>query len=957
MSLFLIAALPFLGAVFPALLIRAGRNASAWAAGFTTMLALIGLLINAPAVLRGEVVTARLDWLPGLGLNANFFLDGLGLLFAGLILGIGLLIILYARFYLSRKDPMGQFYAYLLLFQGAMVGIVLSDNILLLLVFWELTSLSSFLLIGYWKHLPEGRQGARMALVVTGSGGLAMIGGMLILGNIAGSYDLTVILQHKDAIQASPLYLPALILILLGAFTKSAQFPFHFWLPHAMAAPTPVSAYLHSATMVKAGLFLMARMWPVLAGTDAWFYIVATTGLITMVLGAVIALFKDDLKALLAFSTVSHLGLITMLLGFGTKAAATAAMFHIINHATFKAALFMSAGIVDHCAHTRDIKRLGGLIHLMPLTFTIVLVAGLSMAGIPPFNGFLSKEMMLEETLHAVWRNSYLFLPVAATLGALFSAAYSFRYIAQVFLGPQRDDYPSEPHDPGAGMWLAPGFLVVLVVLIGLFPNAIVGPIVSAATGAVIGDPDGVEFYAKLWHGLTPPLMMSGIAVAGGLILLALYKPLARLWLATPRPEAKTIFDAGIGAFTTLSRRITDALHDGAISRYAAIFTVFTLALAGYAYFTGTMAAPTRTPLEITALPVIAWLCLVGAALALVITHRNRILSLILIGVVGLIVSLSFNYLSAPDLALTQISVEVVTIVLLLLALNFMPKHSPMESTTGRRTRDIALSVTAGLGSGGLIYALMTRGFSQPPISEYHLANSYSGGGGDNVVNVILVDFRGFDTFGEIIVLGIAAIVIYAITETVLDSNVRARLLNRKPDCPMAGDPHPLMMVVVTRMMMPIALMVAAFIFFRGHNMPGGGFVAGLIAAIAVIMQYMASGFGWASERQRFPYHGVIGSGVLVAALTGMGAWFNDLPFLTSAFGYVTIPPLDKFELATAALFDLGVFLAVVGAVMLALESLARYAWQPGMDSEFAMDINPARDDKPLPQPKPQEES
>ena len=285
MSLFLIAALPFLGAIFPALLIRAGRNAAASAAALTSFLALAGLLIHLPAVMRGEVITARFDWIPSLGLNANFMLDGLGFLFAGLILGIGLLIILYARFYLSREDPMGQFYSYLLLFQGAMVGIVLSDNILLLLIFWELTSLSSFLLIGYWKHLPEGRQGARMALAVTGSGGLAMIAGMLILGNIVGSYDLSVILQNREAIQASPYYLPALILILLGCFTKSAQFPFHFWLPHAMAAPTPVSAYLHSATMVKAGLFLMARMWPVLAGTDAWFYIVATTGLVTMLVG------------------------------------------------------------------------------------------------------------------------------------------------------------------------------------------------------------------------------------------------------------------------------------------------------------------------------------------------------------------------------------------------------------------------------------------------------------------------------------------------------------------------------------------------------------------------------------------------------------------------------------------------------------------------------------------------
>ena len=345
-----------------------------------------------------------------------------------------------------------------------------------------------------------------------------MIGGMLILGNIAGGYNLTDILQAGDAIRASEWYMPALILILLGAFTKSAQFPFHFWLPHAMAAPTPVSAYLHSATMVKAGVFLMARMWPVLSGTDAWFYIVGTIGLITMVLGALIALFKDDLKALLAFSTVSHLGLLTMLLGFGTEAAAVAAVFHIINHLTFKAALFMTAGIIDHETHTRDIKRLGGLRHLMPLTFFIGTVAALSMAGIPLFNGFLSKEMMLEEASHTYWAGNHYVVPVLATLGALLSVAYSLRFISHVFLGPVRNDYPAKPHDPPFGLWAAPALLVILVILIGVMPFLAEG-IVTAAASAVTGA--DLHPHLKIWHGVTPALYMSIIAVIGGAILLA----------------------------------------------------------------------------------------------------------------------------------------------------------------------------------------------------------------------------------------------------------------------------------------------------------------------------------------------------------------------------------------------------------------------------------------------------
>jgi multicomponent K+:H+ antiporter subunit A len=943
-SLFLIALLPFIGAFLPGIMIRAGRTTCALATGSVTLLALIGLLTHVPAVLRGEVIQARLDWMPLLGLNANFFLDGLGLLFAGLILGIGLLIIIYARFYLSREDPMGQFYTYLLLFQGAMVGIVLSDNVLLLLVFWELTSLSSFLLIGYWKHLPEGRQGARMALAVTGMGGLALIGGMLILGNIVGSYDLTVILENRDLIQASPLYLPALILILLGCFTKSAQFPFHFWLPHAMAAPTPVSAYLHSATMVKAGLFLMARLWPVLSGTPEWFYIVATTGLVTMVTGAFIALFKDDLKALLAFSTVSHLGFITMLLGFGTSLAAVVAVFHIINHATFKAALFMSAGIVDHETHTRDIKRLGGLRHLMPVTFTIATVAALSMAGIPLFNGFLSKEMMLEEAAHTVWLGSPWVVPVLATFAAMLSAAYSLRFIVHVFLGPVRDDYPHKPHDPGFGMWSSPALLSVLVVLIGVLPAFFVGQLVAATSGAVIGGE--LPYYSlQIWHGINAALFMSIAALVGGGVILMMHPTFERAWLAARRPEAKAIFDSIVGAAVRGSRRFTDGLHDGAISRAFAILTALIVVYGTWAYMGGQTGAATRPMLSVGLVPLAGWFLLVVCTGTVVAFHRNRLLALVLIGVVGLMVSVAFVFLSAPDLALTQISVEVVTIMLLLLALNFLPNTTPDESSVARKSRDGVIAGAIGLGAGSLIYALMRRDFAAPSISDFHLANSYSGGGGTNVVNVILVDFRGFDTFGEIVVLGIAALAIYALGETLLSGPAGRRLANWIPDQKRAGDRHPLMMVVATRVMMPIAVMVGVYIFLRGHNEPGGGFIAGLVVSIALVMQYMASGLAWAEARQRVHYHTVIGAGIVIAALTGVGSWFADRPFLTSNFGYFRIPPFNEFELATAMAFDVGVFLAVVGAVMLALETLSRLSAQSGTKPNLTpMDIDPSHD-------------
>ena len=948
MSLLFIVAIPFFGALLPGLMNAAGRSATAGVTFAVTLAAFIGLLTNLPMVLAGEVVTARIDWMPALGLNFTLMLDGLGFFFALLILGIGLLIIAYARNYLSRNDNMGEFFTYLLLFQGAMVGIVLSDNILLLLVFWELTSLSSFLLIGFWKHLPEGRQGARMALMVTGMGGLAMIGGMLILGQIAGSYELSVILQNKDLIQADPLYLTALILILLGCFTKSAQFPFHFWLPHAMAAPTPVSAYLHSATMVKAGIFLMARMWPVLAGTPEWFVIVTTAGLITMVLGALIALFKHDLKALLAFSTVSHLGLITMLLGTGTAFGAMAAVFHILNHATFKAALFMSAGIIDHEAHTRDIRRLGGLRKLMPITFMVASLAALSMAGIPLLNGFLSKEMMLEETLHTNLFGVWWLVPALATFGSLLSAAYCFRLIGHVFMGPVRDDYPAKPHDPGAGLWLPPAILVVLVVVIGVAPF-LAEPFVKLVTASVLGDAAEVpKAYFKIWHGLVPALYMSIVAVVGGLLMLSVFNPALRLWDATPRPEAKTILDALVAAIVALAQKIILPLHNGAFTRYAAFAAVAIIAAGFHAWTTGSVGPATRTPQAAGPVPIAGWLMLVAATGGMVLMHRNRLLSLILIGIVGLMVSIGFVFFSAPDLAMTQFTVEVVTIILLLLALNFLPNHTPVESTVLRRVRDSGVAVAGGLATFTLAYYYLLRDAVSSPISEFHLANSYKGGGGTNVVNVILVDFRGFDTYGEIIVLGIAALLIYALTETLLNGPVRARLLNRKPDQARAGDVHPMMMVVLTRVIMPVVLLVGFYIFWRGHNEPGGGFIAGLIVSIGVVMQYMASGFAWTSSRLRYPYHGVIGAGVLIAGLTGIGSWFFSKPFLTSDFTYVRIPPFEKFELATAALFDLGVFLAVVGAVMLSLESFSRLARRANApENEHPMDIDPSRDDPP----------
>ena len=945
MSLALIALLPWLGAALMLALPPRQRVAAAGVAGAVALAALGLLLTLAPALFAGELLHWRVEWLPQLGMALGFRLDGLAWLLALLITGIGALVVLYAAWYLAPEDSAPRFFAYLLLFMGAMLGVALADNLLLLVLFWELTSLSSFLLIGFWHQRQDARQGARMALTLTGAGGLCLLAGVLLIGHVVGSFDLDRVLAARELLQAHALFPVALGLVLLGAFTKSAQFPFHFWLPHAMAAPTPVSAFLHSATMVKAGLFLMARMWPVLAGTSEWFYLVATTGLVTMLVAAGIALFKDDLKGLLAYSTVSHLGLVTMLLGFGTPLAAVAAVFHILNHATFKAALFMNAGIVDHEAGTRDIKRLGGLLHLMPITATMAMVAGASMAGLPPFNGFLSKEMMLHEAVSTTWLGNGWVIAALATLAACFSVAYSFRYIAHVFFGARRDDYPHPPHDPPVGMWLPPALLVVLVVAIGLFPDTVAGPLVAVVARAVTGGAL-MDYHLALWHGFTPALGLSAIAVAVGLTALAAYVRVRAVWQAAPHPEAKAMFDGVIAAAVAMAAGITHRLHNGSLQRYLA-FALTAVTVAGFvAFFNAPHAAGTRELLPAAPAAIVGWVLLVGGCALTVALFRRRVLSVLIVGTVGLIVCVAFIYLSAPDLALTQISVEVTTVILILLALYFLPKYGPQSSSVRadplRHLRDGVLAVTAGLGMAGASWAMLTRDGTS--LSHYYLENSVSGGGGTNVVNVILVDFRGFDTFGEITVLGIAALAIYALLDGALVGRVGRRLSAWSPDLPQSADRHPMIMVVATRVMLPLAMLVGAYIFLRGHNQPGGGFIAGLVVSIALVMQYMASGFGWAAHRVKVNYHAMIGAGVLVAAATGVAAMVLDQPFLTSTFGHFHLPLVGEFELASAMAFDTGVFLTVVGAVMLALANLSRMGrWtNPHSINKTAMDVDPS---------------
>jgi multicomponent K+:H+ antiporter subunit A len=920
MQLLWIVLLPFAGALLPALCLRRGRTASAWAAAAVAAATLAAALPALLEVFRGGTVVQVWRWLPALGFNPGLRMDGLGALFTLLILGIGLLVILYARYYLSERDSMGRLYGLLLLFMGSMLGVVLAEHLLLLLVFWELTSLSSFLLIGYWHQRGDARQGARMALVVTGGGGLALLAGFLLLGQMADSYEISTIIDSGNLIRAHPHYPLALTLILLGAFTKSAQFPFHFWLPHAMAAPTPVSAYLHSATMVKAGVFLLARLFPALSGTELWFFLVAGTGLATLLFGAYTALFKHDLKGLLAYSTISHLGLIVLLFGLGTPLGAVAGVFHIINHAAFKASLFMAAGIIDHETGTRDMRRINGLWHYLPHTATLAMVAAASMAGVPLLNGFLSKEMFFAETLHQRWLGDLAWvLPAAATLAGVFAVAYSVRFIHDVFFNGEPVDLPRfPPHEPPRYMKIPVEVLVTLCLVVGIFPTVTVAPILALAAGSVINGPLPA-YNLAIWHGFNLPVAMSLLALGGGTLLYALRHRLFRLHdQVFPPLDAKALFVATVDWSARGAYRCTRALVNGSLQRYLALLVGAALAAGASPFLAGGTLTGPVAPGPVDGVTLVAALALMAAGLATVAWHRRRLTAIVMLSVVGLIVTLTFVRFSAPDLALTQLSVEVVTIVLLLLGLYFLPQESPRESGPVRRSWHALLALAAGGGAAALTWGMLTREFTS--ISGYYLENSLPGGGGHNVVNVILVDFRGFDTLGEITVLAIAAMGIYAL--------LHGLRLEPPPaagtDTGFATERHPLILSTITQPLLPLALLVALYLLLRGHNAPGGGFIAGLVAAVALILQYLAGGIQWAQARLCFAYHPVIAAGVLLATATGLGSLAFGRPFLTSAFGHFHLPLVGDFELATAMLFDLGVFLAVVGVVLLILANLGK---------------------------------
>lgn len=953
MPLILLIILPFVGSLLAAVLPANARNTESTLAGIISLACTIQAALLFPQIADGAVLRQEIIWLPALGLNFVVRMDGFAWMFSMLVLGIGSLVVLYARYYMSPADPVPRFFSFLLAFMGAMVGVVLSGNVIQLAFFWELTSLFSFLLIGYWHHRRDARRGARMALTVTGTGGLCLLAGMLILGWMVGSYDLDVIFQAGASLHTHPFYTPMLVLVLLGALTKSAQFPFHFWLPHAMAAPTPVSSYLHSATMVKAGVFLLARFWPVLSGTDEWFWIVSSAGAATLLLGGYLALFQNDLKGLLAYSTLSHLGLITLLLGLNSPLAAVAAVFHIINHATFKASLFMAAGILDHESGTRDIQRLSGLRHMMPITATLACVASAAMAGVPLLNGFLSKEMFFAETVFldaAPWVR--IGLPLVATLAGMFSVAYSLRFTVEVFFGPPATDLPRKPHEPAHWMRVPVELLVLICLIVGIFPAWAVGDILRTAAYPVVGGALP-EFSLAIWHGINTPLIMSIIALLGGIALFTTLRWLReRSVLGQKAPvlhrfSGKRAFENLLARASLLARNLRRLLNTQQLQWQMLWLVLLTLAAAALPLLLRGVQLGQRNDLPLSPAFALLWvlggLCALGAAWK---AKFHRMAALIMMGGAGLVTCITFLWFSAPDLALTQLVVEIVTTILILLGLRWLPRRDQALAPAAtyraalrarhRRLRDLLLAIAAGAGCAWLAFAMMSRPFAQST-STFYLERALSEGGGTNVVNVMLVDFRGFDTFGEIVVLGVVALTIYALLrrfrparETMdlpeqqrfLAGDLQTDLLNpRNAQDTAVG--YLMVPAVLVRLLLPFATMVAVFIFLRGHNEPGGGFVAGLVFSVALLLQYIVSGTQWVEAHLPLFPRRWIGVGLLLAIATGLGSVTVSYPFMTSHSFHWTLPLLGEIHLASATFFDLGVFALVVGATLLILTALA----------------------------------
>ena len=749
----------FVVAPFVPLIQRIGRQYTGWLIALVPLAICIYLATFIDPVAGGDTHRVSYEWIPSLSINLSFYIDGLSLVFALLISGIGTLIMVYAGGYLEGHPHVGRLYAFLLMFMGSMLGIVLSDNILTLFVFWELTSITSFLLIGFNHRERRSRSAAIQALIITVLGGQLMLGGFLILGYITGSYELTEILTQGEIVREHSLYIPVLLLILAGALTKSAQAPFHFWLPGAMEAPTPVSAYLHSATMVKAGVYILARLQPALGGTDAWQFILVAVGAITMFIGAYLAFPQHDLKRLLAYSTVSALGTLVLLIGVGSERAIGAAIVFLIVHSLYKGALFLVAGIIDHGTGTRDINQLGGLRHVMPVTAIVALLAALSMAGLPPLFGFMGKEMIYDSFVEDTGITPRLVAIVAIAANVLQLVIAGLVGVGPFFGKVEKT--PKKPHRSPVSMLLGPGVLATLGLILGLFPTFFIGELIRPAAAAIFGAP--VEVSLRLWHGFNPALAMSAITVAFGVGIYLGHGQLRRWALRVYEwrwfgPERA--YPVIMNGLDSLARAVTQVLQHGYLRYYLIVTMVTTALFAGYPLFgRGDVYAGLNFG-DVRFYEIGLGLLLILAALQAA-RSNSRLGAIAALSLVGYGVALIYIFYGAPDLAMTQVLVETLMVVLLVSVFYRLPRYV-QRSTRGNQIRDAVIAISAGALMTALILASLSVD-TVKTVSDFYRTESLPSAHGHNIVNVILVDFRALDTLGEITVLSIAASGVYAL--------------------------------------------------------------------------------------------------------------------------------------------------------------------------------------------------
>jgi len=874
-------------------------------------------LLAAPIAraVSGTVTTESYAWVPGLGLSIDLRLDAFGALMTLLVVAIQLLVAIYAYGYFAKPKPgIGRFAATLTAFAGAMLGLVLSDDILLVFVFWELTSVSSYLLIGTDDRRRAARAAALQALLTTGAGGLAMLGGLVILGQAAGTYSLSAILAAPPE---GTTVTVGLVLILLGAFTKSAQVPFHSWLPGAMAAPTPVSAYLHSATMVKAGIYLIARLSPAFASVPVWRPLVLTVGGVTMLLGGWRALRQHDLKLVLAYGTISQLGFLTLLFGAGYPETTLAGTAVLLAHAAFKASLFMTVGIVDHQTHTRDLRRLSGLGRTLRPTAVVAILAAASMAGLPPLFGFVAKEAAFEALLGDAMGVALITLVV---VGSVLTVAYTARYVWGGFARKQPyelEEVVAPTTVPPAVALVAPaGLLAVLGLALGIWPAA-GSPLVVGAAMAL--DPAVPDYPLALWHGFNLALGLSALAVGAGLVAWK-FRYVVEGWQARMPavPDGSRIYQATLSGVMGGAKRVTAVVQNGSLPIYLGVILVTTLVLpgamlAGAGLQIGELRF-TDHPMQAVAVAII-----VVGAVATTAFHR-RFPAVLALGAVGYGIAVLFVLQGAPDLAITQLLIETLILVLFVLVLRHLPER--FDSHRWKLGQIPRIVIAVGMGVLAMAFtATAVAARVAPPVSAEFIERAVPDGGGRNVVNVILVDFRGFDTFGEIVVLTATALGVLALVRAARRDRPES-LSTRTGLTEIPRRHRSVVLETGIRAVFRPLVLFSIYLLFAGHNDPGGGFIGGLVAGSALILVAVGHGIAELRRRLRVRAEWLLGSGILLASGSAAIGWLADGGFLTRASVEIDVPVFGALYLSTTASFDVGVYLVVVGLVVALLRSL-----------------------------------